>query len=135
VLNKVIVIGRLTKDPELRTTNSGLSVASFRVAVNRRSPGPDGTDADFFNVTCWRQTADFVANYLQKGRLVAVEGRLQNRSWTGQDGTQVRESEIVADSVQALDKPKDDSHGGETAPVGGHEEAAPYGDDDPFAGD
>jgi single-strand DNA-binding protein len=126
MLNRIILIGRLTKDPELRTTNSGKSVASFRIAVDRTS-GPD-KETDFFSVTCWERQAEFVSNYLSKGRLVAVDGRLQTRTWTGQDGVERRDVEIVAGTVQGLDKPKD-QEGGDTRAN------QPTNEDDPFAED
>lgn len=134
MLNRIILIGRLTKDPELRTTNTGKSVASFRIAVDRRFSSSQGErETDFFNVTAWGNTAEFVSNYLSKGRLVAVDGRLQTRSWTGQDGVERRDVEIVADNVQGLDKPKDAGDGGSH----GADDfgAAAYDEDDPFVAD
>jgi single-strand DNA-binding protein len=130
MLNRVIMIGRLTKDPELRTTNTGKSVASFRIAVDRFGGGED-KQTDFFNVSCWERQAEYVSNYLQKGRLVAVDGRIQNRQYTAQDGTEKYFTEIVAQSVHGLDRPKDPD-----AQPTGPADAAEYGDysdDDPFA--
>ncbi|MCG9895726.1 MAG: single-stranded DNA-binding protein [Fimbriimonadaceae bacterium] len=111
-LNRVILIGRLTRDPELRTTGSGKSVTGFALAVDRRFKGADGQDVDFFDITAWGQTAEFVSNYLHKGRLVAVDGRLQTRKYTTKDGQERQAFEIVADSVQGLDRARDDAGGG-----------------------
>lgn len=110
MINRVVLIGRLTRDPELRTTGTGKSVASFSIAVNKRSKPTDGSpDADFFNVTAWEKSAEYVTNYLGKGRLVAVEGRLSQRRYTASDGTQRDVVEVVADNVQGLDRPRDDA--------------------------
>ena len=115
MVNRVVLIGRLTRDPELRTTTTGKSVCSFSIAVNKRfKPQDGGPDADFFRVSAWDSTADFVANYLTKGRLVAVDGRLQSRKYTATDGTNREVVEVVADSVQGLDRPRDDSGAGST---------------------
>jgi len=136
MLNKVILIGRVANDPELKYTPSGVAVSTFRVAVNRRFTNAQGErEADFIDVVAWRQAAEFAANYLGKGRLVAVEGRLQVRSYQAQDGTRRRVSEVVVDNLKGLDRPRDGggggSHGGSTsAGVGGPDEIPPY--DDPF---
>jgi len=106
--NVVVLIGRLTADPEVRTTQTGKQVANFTLAVQRRFKGADGAECDFFRTTTWGNSADFVANYLGKGRLVAVEGRLQARKYTTQDGQQREVVEVVAESVQGLDRPRDD---------------------------
>ncbi len=112
-LNSVVLIGRLTRDPELRTTTTGKQVVSFSIAVDKKFKPQDGSStADFFNVTAWEKTAEFVANYLAKGRLVAVQGRLQQRSYTTQDGNQREVVEVVAENVQGLDRPRDDAGGG-----------------------
>ena len=136
MINRVILVGRLTRDPELRTTTTGKQVANFGIAVQKRFKPQDGPDADFFNISCWGQTAEFAANYLTKGRLVAVDGRLQSRKYTAQDGSNREVVEVVADTVQGLDRPRDDSGGGAPAPSGGGGEAPvqPVGDEyDPFA--
>lgn len=115
-MNRVCLIGRLTRDPELRTTTTGKQVADFTLAVDRRGEG-----ADFFRVNAWDKSAEFVANYLTKGRLVSVEGRLQSRKFTDRDGNNREVVEVVADNVQGLDKPKDDDRGNPTATAGsGH---------------
>jgi len=139
VINSVVLIGRLTRDPELRTTTSGKNVCDFSIAVQKRSKPADGSpDADFFRVNCWDKTAEFVSNYLHKGRLVAVEGRLQSRKYVAADGTNREVVEIVANNVQGLDRPRDDAGGGEgsSAPTGraAPPSAAPSADEyDPFA--
>ena len=138
-VNHVVLIGRLTRDPEVRTTQTGKQVANFSIAVQRKFKGADGVDVDFFNVSTWGNSADFVANYLGKGRLVAVEGRLQARKYTTQDGAQREVVEVVADSVQGLDRPRDEQgyDGGNSGGGGGNAPAqsnAPAENEyDPFA--
>ena len=102
-LNRVVLVGRLTKDIELRKTNSNASVCSFTVAVDRRfqSQQQAGQTADFINCIAWRQSADFLSNYATKGTIVSVEGRIQTRSYDGQNG-KVYVTEVVADSVQII---------------------------------
>jgi len=100
-MNRVILIGRLARDPELRFTQSGKSVANFSVAVNR--PFSKDGEADFFNIVVWGKTAENCANYLAKGRLVALEGRLQNRTYETQTGEKRYITEIVANTVKFLD--------------------------------
>jgi len=109
MLNKVILIGRLATDPELKYTASGIAVTSFRIAVDRRmSPNAAGEkETDFIDIVAWRQSAEFAANYLTKGRLVAVDGRLQVRPWVAQDGTKRRSVEVVAYDIRSLDRPRD----------------------------
>ncbi len=139
MINSVVLIGRLTRDPELRTTTSGKSVCDFSIAVQKRVKPADGSpDADFFRVNCWDKTAEFVSNYLHKGRLVAVEGRLQSRKYVASDGTNREVVEIVANNVQGLDRPREDAGGeGGPTPVGARAAAsvpAPSADEyDPFA--
>ena len=102
-MNKVIMIGNLANDPEAFTTQSGISRSTFRIAVQRRFANAQGVrEADFFTVVAWRQTADFCNRYLSKGRKVAVEGSIQNRSYDAQDGSKRYVTEIIADSVEAL---------------------------------
>lgn len=109
MLNRVILIGRLVRDPDCSYTTNGVHVAKMRIAVDRRARNPETNEreTDFIDIVAWRQTADFVRDYVRKGRLIAVEGRLQVRSWTAQDGTRRWASEVVADNLQALDRPKD----------------------------
>lgn len=106
-LNRVVLIGRLTRDPELRTTTTGKNVVGFSIAVDRRFKAEGQPEADFFRISAWGQTADYVANYLTKGRLVAVDGRLQQRKYTDRDGNDRESVEIVADNVNGLDRPRD----------------------------
>ena len=103
--NKVILGGRLTADPELKTTPSGISVTSFTVAVNRRFGGKNGEEAqaDFFNVTAWRQTAEFITRYFRKASSICVMGSLQTRSWIDQNGQKRFATEIVADEAYFVD--------------------------------
>src|SRR5579871_2974794 len=90
-LNRVVLIGRLTRDPEMKYTTNGVPVAQFGIAVNRYTKNEQGEyETDFFNIVAWRRTAEFVSNYLTKGRLVAVDGRLQTRSWVDQQSGQKR---------------------------------------------
>jgi len=106
MLNRIVLIGRLTKDPETRYTPSGVSIARFRLAVDRGIKNPDTGEkqTDFIDVVAFRQRAEFVNSYLTKGRLVFVEGRLQTRSWTAQDGSRRMAYEVVVDQVGALDR-------------------------------
>jgi single-strand DNA-binding protein len=109
MLNRVILIGRLTADPELRYTGSGIPVANFRIAVDRSFSSSSGErQTDFINIVAWRQRAEFAANYLTKGRLVAVDGRLQIREWTTQDGQRRRTAEVVADELHGLDRRREE---------------------------
>lgn len=104
-MNKVILIGNLAADPESRTTQSGVQQCTLRLAVQRRFANPQGQrEADFFNVVCWRQTAEFAARYLSKGRKIAVEGSVQNRSYTAQDGSKRYVTEINAERVEFIDR-------------------------------
>lgn len=111
MINRVVLIGRLTRDPELRTTGTGKSVVDFTLAVNKKfKPQDGGPDADFFRVNAWDKTAEYVNNYLAKGSLVAVDGRLQSRKFTTKEGQEREVVEIVAESVQSLSsKPKDEA--------------------------
>ena len=105
MLNRVVLIGHLTKDPELRTTSNGISVTSFTIAVDRNFNNQQGEkEADFIPVVAWRKLADTCAKYLAKGRLVAVSGRMQVRSYEGKDGLKRYITEVVADEVQFLER-------------------------------
>lgn len=122
MLNKVILIGRVANDPELKYTPSGVAVSTFRVAVNRPFLNGQGErEADFIDVVAWRQAAEFAANYLGKGHLIAVEGRLQIRSYQAQDGSRRRVSEVVCENLKALSRPREGGGdgGGAAAQVGG----------------
>lgn len=109
MLNHIVTMGRLTHDPELRHTQSGLPVCSFSIACDRDYKGADGEKAtDFLDIVAWRQTAEFVSKYFTKGRMAVVDGRLQLRDWTDRDGNKRRSAEIVANSVNFGDsKPKE----------------------------
>jgi len=98
-MNRVVLVGRLTKDPELRTTASGISQTRFTLAVNRRTAGADGQrEADFISCVAWRGTAEAIAKYLTKGRELAVEGRIQTGSYDAQDGTKRYTTDVVVDN-------------------------------------
>ena len=120
MLNHIVIMGRLTRDPELRRTGSGIAVASFTVAVDRDFGGRDGgeKETDFIDCVAWRQTGEFVSKYFTKGRMIVVSGRLQIRSWTDKDGNKRRTAEIVADNVYFGDSKRDNdggsSYGGNT---------------------
>ena len=103
MINRVVLAGRLTKDPVLRKTANGASVVSFTVACTRRFKQEGQPDADFINTVAWNKTADIVAQYTHKGSLVGVEGRIQTRSYDDQSGKRVYVTEVVADSVQFLE--------------------------------
>ncbi|HOK54983.1 MAG TPA: single-stranded DNA-binding protein, partial [Armatimonadota bacterium] len=113
MLNQVVLIGRMGNDPELKYTPSGIAVASFRLAVNRNFKSQSGEqETDWIDIVTWRQSAEFAANYLGKGRLVAVEGRLQTRNWVAQDGSKRKAVEVVANRVVGLDRPKEQATAG-----------------------
>ena len=101
MLNHITIMGRLTRDPELRRTGTGIAVASFTVAVDRDFSGRDGgeKETDFIDCVAWRQTGEFVSKYFTKGSMIVVSGRLQIRSWNDKDGNKRRTAEIVADNV------------------------------------
>lgn len=108
MLNKIILMGRLTRDPELRRTGSGTAVTSFALAVDRDFKGQGGEkETDFIDVVAWRNTAEFVSKYFTKGRMAVVEGRLQIRDWKDKDGNNRRSAEVVADNVYFGDSNKD----------------------------
>ena len=120
MLNHITIMGRLTRDPELRRTGSGVAVASFTVAVDRDfGKNENGErETDFIDCVAWRQTGEFVSKYFTKGRMAVVSGRLQIRSWTDKDGNKRRTAEVVADNVYFGDSKRDNdsgsSYGGNT---------------------
>ena len=120
MLNHITLMGRLTRDPELRRTGSGIAVASFSLAVDRDFAPKDGGDreCDFIDCVAWRQTGEFVSKYFTKGRMAVVSGRLQIRSWTDKDGNKRRTAEVVADNVYFGDSKRD--HEGSGASYGGN---------------
>ena len=109
MLNHITIMGRLTRDPELRRTGSGIAVASFTLAVDRDFGGRDGgeRETDFIDCVAWRQTGEFVSKYFTKGRMAVVSGRLQIRNWTDKDGNKRRTAEVVADNVYFGDSRRD----------------------------
>ena len=123
MLNKIFLMGRLTRDPELRKTASGTPVVSFSIAVDRDFKGQDGEkETDFIEVVAWRSTAEFVSKYFTKGRMAVVSGRLQIRDWTDKDGGKRRSAEVVADSVYFGDSKRSDSDTATPAASGDFEE-------------
>ena len=134
MLNRIVIMGRLVRDPELRTTQTGISVTSFTMAVDRDFKNKDTNEknTDFIDVVAWRQTAEFVCKYMTKGRMAVVEGRLQIRDWTDKEGGKRRSAEVIADNIYFGDS-KRDGDGGGYAPSysqgGGYSTpAAPRGD-------
>ena len=126
MLNKIILMGRLTRDPELRRTGTGTAVTSFSLAVDRDFKSQSGEkETDFIDIVAWRSTAEFVSKYFTKGRMAVVEGRLQIRDWTDKDGGKRRSAEVVADNVYFGDSKRDggDSSGYSAAPA--YKNAAP----------
>lgn len=114
MLNIVVLIGRLVRDPELRYTPQGVAVGNFTIAVDRPVTGEGGErQADFIDIVVWRKLAETVANHLQKGRLVAVKGRLQIRTYEGADGNRRRAAEVVAEEVRFLDRPRAEQASGD----------------------
>lgn len=108
MLNHVVIMGRLTRDPELRRTGSGVAVTSFTVAVERDIANKDGErETDFFDCVAWRGTGEFVAKHFRKGQMIVVEGSLQVRNWTDKDGNKRRNTEINADACYFGDSKKD----------------------------
>ena len=139
MLNKIFIMGRLTRDPELRRTQSGTAVTSFTLAVDRDFKSQSGEkETDFIDVVVWRSTAEFAAKYFTKGRMAIVEGRLQIRPWTDKEGNSRRSAEVVADNIYFGDSKRDSAGdmGGYsapayTAPAGGY--SAPVGGPSGFA--
>lgn len=108
MLNKIILMGRLCVNPELRRTQSGTAVTSFSLAVDRDFKSQAGEkETDFIDIVCWRSTAEFVSKYFSKGRMAVVEGRLQIRDWTDKNGNKRRTAEVIADSVYFGDSKRD----------------------------
>ena len=113
MLNQIVIMGRLTRDPELRRTGSGIAVAAFTLAVDRDYKPDDGErECDFIDCVAWRGTGEFVSRYFSKGRMAVVQGRLQIRAWTDKDGNKRRSAEVVADNVYFGDSKKEQTTGG-----------------------
>ena len=140
MLNHIVIMGRLARDPELRRTGSGVAVTSFRLAVDRDFAPKDGgeRETDWIDCVAWRQTGEFVSKYFTKGRMAVVSGRLQIRNWTDKDGNKRSSAEVVADNVYFGDSKRDDhagsAYGGYSAPAqnyggsnGGYSAPAPAG--------
>lgn len=129
MLNRIVLMGRLTRDPELRHTQTGTPVASFTLAVDRdfkdKQTGEKATD--FIDIVAWRQTAEFVSRFFTKGRMAVVEGRLQIRDWNDKEGNKRRSAEVVADNVYFGDSKRDGEGAGSYAPppYGGYAAPAP----------
>ena len=125
MLNHIVIMGRLTRDPELRRTGSGTAVASFTVAVDRDFGKSEGgeKETDFIDCVAWRQTGEFVSKYFAKGRMAVVSGRLQIRNWTDKEGNKRRTAEVIADNVYFGDSKRD----GEAAPYGAAPAAPAFG--------
>ena len=125
MLNQIVIMGRLTRDPELRHTQSGTAVASFTLAVDRdfKDKATGEKTTDFIDVVAWRQTGEFVSKYFTKGRLAVVEGRLQIRDWTDKEGNKRRNAEVVADNVYFGDSKRDAEASGTYG--GGYSRPAP----------
>ena len=147
MLNHITIMGRLTRDPELRRTGSGIAVASFTLAVDRDFGKNDNgeRETDFIDCVAWRQTGEFVSKYFTKGRMAVVSGRLQIRSWNDKDGNKRRTAEVVADNVYFGDSKRDSdsgssygsanyssapAYGGYSAPSAGASDFAMLSDDD-----
>ncbi len=143
MLNRIILMGRLTRDPELRHTQTGTAVASFSLAVDRdfRSRDSGEKGVDFIDIVAWRSTAEFVSKYFTKGRMAVVEGRLQIRDWTDREGGKRRSAEVVAENIYFGDSKRDSDNSGSSysrpaapadygmPPVGG-DQFAELADDD-----
>lgn len=130
MLNRIVIMGRLTRDPELRQTQSGVSVTSFTLAVDRDFKNRDSGEksTDFIDVVAWRQTAEFVCKYFAKGRMAVAEGRLQIRDWKDREGNSRRSAEVVADNIYFGDSKRDG------AASGGDYGAPAYGTPPPGGG-
>lgn len=115
MLNHIVLMGRLTRDPELRRTPAGVAVASFTLAVDRDFKTEGGENVDFIDIVAWRSTGEFVSRNFSKGRMAVVSGRLQIRTWTDKDGNKRRNSEVIADQVYFGDS-KPNSNAGPTVP-------------------
>ena len=131
MINRTVLVGRLTKDPELKYSNSGTAICRFVLAVNRAFKSQDGQEADFIIVVCFKKQAENVANFLKKGSLAGVDGRIQTGSYEGQDGKRVYTTEVVADSVQFLEPRQ---QGGQQGQGQAPQQNYTRQDDDPFAG-
>ena len=127
MLNRVILMGRLVSDPELKTTNTGLSVTSFRIAVDRSYvKSGEERKADFFDIVCWRNSAEFVCRYFSKGSMIAIDGQLQSRTYQAKDGTNRYVVEVVASSVSFTGEHRNDDKKQQPANNGNRQPEQPY---------
>lgn len=132
MINRVVLVGRLTKDPELKYTPSGVAMARFTIAVNRTFTNQQGEkEADFINCLVWRKQAENTANFLKKGSLAGVEGRIQTGSYEGQDGKRVYTTDVVVDSVQFLE-PRNGQASQNNDNTGQYQQNYTRVDEDPF---
>ena len=111
MLNQIVLMGRMVRDPELRRTNSGIPVATFTLAVDRDFKSDNGEKTDFIDVVAWRNTAEFASKYFSKGRMAVVSGRLEIRTWTDKDGNKRRNAEVNAEHIYFGDSKKDTAYG------------------------
>ena len=127
MLNHIVIMGRLVRDPELRRTGSGVAVASFRVAVDRDFAPKDGGErkADFIDCVAWRQTGEFISKYFAKGRMIVVEGRLEMRDWTDKDGNKRTSAEVVVANAYFGDSKREGDSGSYGNSYGGNTYSAP----------
>lgn len=127
MLNRAIMMGRLCADPELKHTQTQVTVCSFRIAVDRDYSKNGDKETDFFDVVAWRATAEFICKYFTKGRMIVVDGRMQTRPWTDRDGNKRVTTELVADNAYFGDSKRDADNGGQPATGGYSESAGGYG--------
>ncbi len=127
-MNQIVLMGRLTRDPELRHTQTGTPVTSFSLAVDRGYTPKDGGErqTDFIDIVAWRNTAEFVSKYFTKGQMAAVTGRLQIRDWTDRDGNKRRSAEVVADNVYFTESKRSREAGASYSPAGRNDSAGDY---------
>ena len=132
-MNKIILLGRLVKDPEIKYTPSEKCVAQFSIAVNRPTKNAEGQyEADFINIVAWNKTAELIGNYVHKGQRILVEGRLQIRSYTAQDGGKRSVTEVIADRVEFIETEAKNGTEGKQSDFGGMGAAQPFDINIPF---
>lgn len=117
MFNLVVLTGRLTADPELKTTPTGVSVTTFSIAVSRRYKAGEENQADFINIVAWRQTAEFITKYFQKGSMIGIEGSIQTRRYTDKDGKTRNVFEVIANNVQFVESKRDSAAGNTAEPA------------------
>jgi len=132
MLNKIILMGRLVREPELRTTQSGVSVATFTLAVERDFQRGEERQTDFIDIVSWRGTADFVHKYFRKGQLVAVTGRLQSRKWEDKEGNKRTSFEVVTEEVHFAERKQDSGSYGAPPPAGASPQRPQQDETPPF---